>query len=361
MFLTATLVTSIAATYFTGSSETINSCLVSMSALLPTLKGGYSCLSGTSLWTADPANKYTGTTGELQIDKFGNLCGVNADLFSNLNDYTWEYDTWKTIQPDFKVFIQSREGAVSQGDMSRFEDRAFDKNSAREIDNAVLALTWSLTECRDPILSLGYERAKSNIAMPQEKLSVVIDELLQNTLAIGGFYNPRVVGFTFSQIFHNNQHQLFAINMVDAPRSLDRSTGTLFHEILHNWGFSHNSNDPTAYKDRTKAILALQDAMQEFVRDVIMEKCSPDDLHSCTLFRRYPIGELNTQDWSEDELPDICRKPNPHSKYLQWASAGTLGILSLLGIYRIVSHYRNRENQGREYVLIEESEVTEIE
>ncbi|MFT4553141.1 MAG: hypothetical protein ACI9S8_001777 [Chlamydiales bacterium] len=360
IFPTATIVVGLAASYFLGSHEGISSGIASMTALLPAIRGENFCHSGTKLWATDPLNKYTGTIGELQIDRYGNLCGENAAIFSSLKEYAWEFDTWDAIQPDFKVFIQTEVGAVSQGNMSRFEDRAFDKKSARTIDNAILALTWSLTECRDPILSKGYERARSNIAMPQEKLSTVIDELLHNTLAIGGFYNPRVVGFTFSQIFHNHDQQLFAINILDAPRDLDRITGTLFHEILHNWGFSHNSNDPTAYQDRTKAILALQDVMQEFVRDEILGKCSQEDFHSCSLFGRYPIGELDQKTWSEDLLPKMCRKPSPHWTYLEWAGIGTASILSLYGIYKIASLYRSQENQRRDYVLIEENDSTEI-
>lgn len=360
IFLTATLIGGIAASYFLGGGEGLSTGIATMTALLPAARVNNFCHSGKTLWPADPQNKYTGTIDELQIDQYGNLCGVNADLFSNLNEYAWEYDTWKTVQPDFNVFIQTEIGAVSQGNMTRFEDRGFDKKSARVIDDALLSLTWSLTECREPILSRGYERAKSNIAMPQEKLSTVIDELLHNTLAIGGFYNPRVVGFTFSQIFYNHDQQLFAINMVDAPRDLDRITGTLFHEILHNWGFSHNSNDPSAYQDRSKAILALQDSMQEFVRDEILGSCSQENFHSCTLFGRYPIGDLDQKNWSENELPSFCKKENPNWKYLKWAGIGTASVLTLLGVYKIVSTFKALENQRRAYVFIEEDEDTQL-
>jgi len=53
----------------------------------------------------------------------------------------------------------------------------------------------------------------------------------------------------------------FNVNYLDriSPQGV---ASVLFHELMHNLGFGHTSNDPESYKDRSVAILALEDCMK---------------------------------------------------------------------------------------------------
>lgn len=54
----------------------------------------------------------------------------------------------------------------------------------------------------------------------------------------------------------------FNVNDLDLS-SPQRVASVLFHELMHNLGFGHTSNDPQAYRNRGVAILALEDCMKE--------------------------------------------------------------------------------------------------
>lgn len=92
-------------------------------------------------------------------------------------------------------------------------------------------------------------------------------------IAIGG-YEQQIGGgkdasgaFTYSKPLHKlEDYQLFglSLNTNDVQTSnASYIASTIFHEILHNFGFGHTSNDPESYKDRSVAILAMEDCMRE--------------------------------------------------------------------------------------------------
>jgi hypothetical protein len=94
-----------------------------------------------------------------------------------------------------------------------------------------------------------------------------------NYIVIGGYRQPIGGGkntsgaFTYSSPLSTlGSANLIAlsINTVDLANSDDdRVAAVIFHELLHNMGFSHTSNDPSSYNDRSVAILALEDCMNK--------------------------------------------------------------------------------------------------
>jgi len=75
--------------------------------------------------------------------------------------------------------------------------------------------------------------------------------------------------FTYSQPLarvQSTNSKLYGLsfNVNDLDRSSpQRVASVLFHELMHNLGFGHISNDPQAYTNRGVAILALEDCMKE--------------------------------------------------------------------------------------------------
>lgn len=258
---------------------------------------------------------FTGTTRELNIDSNGALTGINADKFSRLNTYAWNFNTWNAIQPNFSVYVQTKLGTRKPSEI-QFQDAAFDTSLARHLDDSFLAFTWALTDCRNAVLDEGYRNANKGIAMTKEALNSAIDQLFQNSIAVGGFRNPNtgIGGYTYSQIAQNGPHQLFTFNLpVPSSFSHQINTAIIFHEILHSWGFSHNfGSDPNEYADRTKAILALEDAMKNVVSRYVVQRCNSVPLRECAVFGNYSVGSNPGQRSQTLPLPAVCAgNPNP--------------------------------------------------
>jgi hypothetical protein len=102
-------------------------------------------------------------------------------------------------------------------------------------------------------------------------------------IAIGGFNRKPMnggltVAYTYSRplsIYINpdddsKRFSLIAINVnVDYLRSTSDAdlAATLFHELLHNLGFGHDSNNISDYQNRSKAILMLEDNLKKAIED----------------------------------------------------------------------------------------------
>jgi hypothetical protein len=258
---------------------------------------------------------FTGTTRELNIGSNGQLTGINADKFTLLDQVSFNFDTYKAIQPNFKVYVQTGLGTRSPSE-GQFQDATFNTQQSQHLSESYLAMTWVLTECRNSILDIGYRNANKGIAMTRAQLDVAIDKLLESSVAVGGFRNPNtgIGGYTYSQIARSGEHDLFTFNL-PVPSSFphDLNSAIMFHELLHSLGFSHNiGNDPNQYADRGKAILALEDAMRGVVRRTVTQRCGSTPLRDCAVFGDYAVGQNPGSRPTTLPLPSECAgNPNP--------------------------------------------------
>lgn len=297
---------------------------------------------------------YTGTVNDLGIDSQGELIGRNAELFTDLDGYSRGVKTWKAIQPDFNVYIQTKEGAYTSdnqtGAADIFKDSAFNKTMAAHIDDAILAFTWSLTEWRDGILDMGYFEAKKGIALNQSELSLAIGRFFKSTLAIGGFENNSTVhaaGFTYGEVDSDGASKLYSINLLSRQFSLDETVGYIFHEVLHNFGFMHGSNALDSYKDRSVAILALEDMMASFIQYFVRDKCPPDDiLQDCSIFDKYPVAGRQVV-VSTTKIPGPVEGNEDEKRKTMYRNAAVglaLATVTLLGLcFTYMRHRREQE------------------
>ncbi|MFT4551863.1 MAG: hypothetical protein ACI9S8_000484 [Chlamydiales bacterium] len=140
---------------------------------------------------------FTGTTRELNIDSNGQLTGVNANKFTPLDQVSFNFDTYKAIQPNFKIYVQTGLGTHSPSE-GQFQDATYSTQQSQHLSESFLAMTWALTECRNSILDIGYQNANKGIALTKAQLNVAIDQLLENSVEVGGFLNPNtgIGGYT---------------------------------------------------------------------------------------------------------------------------------------------------------------------
>jgi hypothetical protein len=294
---------------------------------------------------------YTGTVDDLAIDSDRMLTGRNAELYTDLDRYSRGVQTWKAVQPDFNIYIQTKEGAKTSdnqtGAAGIFTDSAFNKSRIAHIDDAMLALTWSLTKWRDGIFDMGFFDAKKDIALNRSELSQATDKFFRSTLAIGGFENNssvKAAAFTYGAIASSNGSHLFAINLITDDLPLDETVGHIFHEVLHNFGFMHGSNAIVDYQDRSVAILAFEYIMSSFIRYFVLDKCDAENLlQDCSIFGAYPVAGREPMTISPTKVQG---NEEPKRKDLLKNAAIVCALATASGLFFYLSYKRYRRNQA---------------
>lgn len=164
----------------------------------------------------------------------------------------------------------------------RYQSQNTDKLDVDKLRNDLTSFFWP-TDNRTSHIAIGaFEKPSINNSITRGvTYSNVLDVIM------GPFYLP-IFGKTY---LHRNESNytkyelpqilqssatnstLIAINTnvhEDADFELNIWAGVIFHEILHNFGFDHEE-----YKDRKRAILALQDCMCNVVSDKIKSGTYP--------------------------------------------------------------------------------------
>jgi|GEM_PF-2886350 len=169
-------------------------------------------------------------------------------------------------------------------------DDALTGNVASKIYQGVTLMTRVMKESEIDLLRCSAQNAKSQI--PQKytyssggnsNLDFVVTPLAsdlenlimssRNHIAIGG-YRQSIGGgknssgaFTYSSplsTIGTTKLIALSVNTVDVQNSEpNRVAAVIFHELLHNLGFGHTSNDPSSYRNRSVAILAMEDCMNQ--------------------------------------------------------------------------------------------------
>jgi hypothetical protein len=189
-------------------------------------------------------------------------------------------------------------------------DGAFTGDSAILLHASVTLMTWVLAERMDDLMSCAASKTVLEIpsryvftdgytlvpGFDTQKLKRDLEAMFffgipfSTHIAIGAFNNPAKdggikLGVTWSEPLDSrpqNEKDLSNITSLgsvliginhnvhsDALNllTLGTSAGSIFHEILHNFGFDHGDNKLSSYKDRTKALFALEDCMCNIVRE----------------------------------------------------------------------------------------------
>ncbi|MCB9137058.1 MAG: SH3 domain-containing protein [Caldilineaceae bacterium] len=184
----------------------------------------------------------------------------------------------------------------------KYPDGIYSGEQVEQLSRAVDSMLWVFDNRMDELMGCGVQNSANEIPgayitanklLDGNKLAGHIDALFFSSkvsiIAIGGFNKSQnsngsyTRGVTFSGLLYppsEPPHYLdeipylsgtltgFNLNtnsVVWKYMAEDIMAGVIFHEILHNFDFGHNSNDLSSYKDRSKAILALQDCMAEEV------------------------------------------------------------------------------------------------
>jgi hypothetical protein len=212
----------------------------------------------------------------------------------------------------------------ADGTVTTYYDGAFGRPSdglARLLHGQVTLMTWALNRKIDELMSCATQRTTrsipdnyrfSNGILNTQRLkqdlrctfNLPTTSLATNHIAIGAFNNPSddggiTLGLTWSRPLDTVPGDpgtvrdlsrvcdpeinsfLIGINLnvsLESQELLTLGTGaaSIFHELLHNFGFHHfsggqRSNDASAYTDRSQAILALEDCMCNLVRNRVLE------------------------------------------------------------------------------------------
>ncbi len=242
------------------------------------------------------------------------LAGSHAVLFEELSRVAdcplclIGFDTYKN-HINARFWYQTSLGTIPNSD---YNDGTFSGDDAIRLHAAVTLMSWALSERMNELLSCAVSNARSLIPerynVPFSLVSQLDAAKLREDfllaffpaepstthISIGAFDNDAsngaiTLGVTWSRPLDSRPQEaqdlsniqnldsvLIGINQnvsTDADKilTLGRSAGNIFHELLHNFGFGHNTNDLSSYKDRTIAILAIEDCMCNLVRDRVIE------------------------------------------------------------------------------------------